>query len=74
MDRGEFTGDRNTMSRAVLAVLMADGEPRDPEAREQTIAVLQTWLASREGKLLPRIERRALKEARDYLITGRDRG
>jgi len=74
MDRGEFSGDRSTMSRAVLAVLMADGEPRDSEARDQTIAVLQTWLASREGKSLPRAERRALKEARDHLITGRDRG
>ncbi|MFD7447204.1 hypothetical protein [Streptomyces sp. NPDC059909] len=74
MDRGEFSGDRSTMSRAVLAVLMADGEPRDPEARDQTIAVLQTWLASREGKSLPGTERRALKEARDHLITGRDRG
>ncbi|MDQ0955975.1 hypothetical protein QFZ24_009984 [Streptomyces phaeochromogenes] len=74
MDRGEFSGDRSAMSRAVLAVLMADGEPRDPEARDQTIAVMQTWLASREGKSLPRTERRALKEARDHLITGRDRG
>ncbi|MEV0093746.1 hypothetical protein [Streptomyces sp. NPDC050738] len=74
MDRGEFSGDRSAMSRAVLAVLMADGEPRDPEGRDQIIAVLQTWLASREGKLLPRAERRALKEARDHLIAGRDRG
>jgi hypothetical protein len=74
MDRGEFSGDRGALSRVVLAVLMADGEPRDPEARDQTIAVLQTWLASPEGKSLPRPERRALKEARDHLITGRDRG
>ncbi|MEW1773594.1 hypothetical protein [Streptomyces sp. NPDC086777] len=73
MDRGEFSGDRSTMSRAVLAVLMADGEPTDPEPRDQTIAVLQTWLASREAKSLPRTERRALKEARDHLISGRGR-
>ncbi|MFJ5265059.1 hypothetical protein ACIQAC_31815 [Streptomyces sp. NPDC088387] len=74
MDRGEFSGDRSTMSRTVLALLMADGEPTDSEARDQAIAVLQTWLASREGKSLPRTERRALKEARDHLITRRDRG
>jgi hypothetical protein len=73
MNHGASVGNRDWVSRAVLRILLADGRPRDAKARDQVIDVLQAWLASPEGKALPREERSGLKELYDAIVKLRDR-
>jgi hypothetical protein len=72
MNHGASVGNRDPVSRVVLSILLADGEPRDAKTRDQVIDVLQTWLASPEGKALPREERSRLKKAYDEIVKLRD--
>jgi hypothetical protein len=73
MNHDANVGDRDWVSRAVLSILLADGKPRDAKAHDQVIDVLQAWLASPEGKALPRQERSRLEEAYDAIVKPRDR-
>jgi hypothetical protein len=67
-------GNRDSVSRAVLSILLADGQPRDDKARDQLIAVLQAWLASPEGNALPREERATLEHYYHVVVALRDDG
>jgi tetratricopeptide (TPR) repeat protein len=73
MNHGASVGNRDSVSRVVLSILLADGEPLDAKARDQVIDVLQAWLASPEGKALPREERSGLKKLYDEIVKLRDR-
>jgi hypothetical protein len=63
-------GNRDSISRAVLSVLLADGEPRNAQAAEQVVGVLGGWLASPE---MPPEDRSELQGVYDQIVSLRDR-
>lgn len=73
MNHGASVGSRDWVSRTVLGILMANGAPRDASVRDQVIDVLQAWLASPEGKALPRDEQSELTKYYHTIVELRDR-
>jgi hypothetical protein len=68
MNNGLDVGNRDSISRAVISNLLADGRPRNKQEGELLMHVLQTWLVSPEGKALPKKKRSELKKAYQSIL------